>query len=295
MAKLLEKKDILFQNLKFVGFPFQVLQDFSMKKASALSLSTHPPRHRSAKCTRPNSEWSESKRLVLAEIWPYPDCMCSVVQCLCATASQIDDSLEWWKLKAMCYSPGHATENCWISTECNVCLLSLEMIYRDAWWCSKLLIKSTYNAHLFAIVICTCIHARMHVQHTHMIPCSWAPPFRHRYGIRILLAKHDAQPSPTQALKTELGELKLTLGNVQSKSSSETRGIVGLVVYGLGWESDDGNDVGPGEQGEHVCKGVRLMPDDLVFIWLRSQSVDNKLYKLPWFTSEVAWNAGQDR
>ena len=59
------------------------------------------------------------------------------------------------------------------------------------------------------------------------------PPFRHRYGIRILLAKHDAQSTPTQALKTELGELKLTLGNVQSKSSSETRSIVGFVV-GLG-------------------------------------------------------------
>lgn len=151
-----------------------------------------------------------------------------------------------------------------------------------------------HNVHPFAIVTCTCIHARM--PGFYMIPRSWAPPpFRHRYGIRILLAKHDAQPSPTQALKTELGELKLTLGNVQSKSSSETRGIVGLVVYGLGWESDDGNDVGPGEQGEQVCKGDRLMPDDLVFIWLRSQSVDNKLYKLPWFTSEVAWNAGQDR
>lgn len=92
----------------------------------------------------------------------------------------------------------------------------------------------------------TCTHAGILYDTVFLGP----PPFRHRYGIRILLAKHDAQPSPTQALKTELGELKLTLGNVQSKSSSETRSIVGLVVYGLGWESDDGNDVGPGEQGE---------------------------------------------
>lgn len=169
------------------------------------------------------------------------------------------------------------------------------MIYRDAaWWYSKLLIKSTYNAHPFAIVLCTCIHARM--PGFYMIPCSWAPP---PSGIGMVSESCWPNMMPNLHLprrwKLNWVNWSSPWGMSKARVPPKLAALLALWCMDSGESQMTGMTWVLGNRVKHVCKGDRLMPDDLVFIWLRSQSVDNKLYKLPWFTSEVAWNASQDR
>ena len=137
-------------------------------------------------------------------------------------------------------------------------------------------LRYTHNVDPFAIVICTCIHARM--PGFYMIPCSWPPP---PSGIGMVSESCWPNMMPNLRLprrwKLNWVNWSSPWGMSKARVPPKPRSIVGLVVYfrsgesqmtGMTWVM--GNRVNTYAK---VTGWYRLMPDDLLFIWLRSESV----------------------